>query len=288
MTGFGRGTAASPLWQATVEAASVNRKQAEVVVLGPRDLPELETRIRREALQCISRGRVQISVRLDRPGGGLPPVEVDLPLARAIDASLARLGEAIGRPLQAAASDFLRQPGVIQIGTGAWDIEEVWQAAGPALAIALEKLTTMRAAEGEELRRDIAARLSQLRAWTAEIASAAPARLPRQREALLRRLREAGLEIDLADERVLRELALHADRCDISEELTRLAAHFDRFEEYLDAREPSGRALDFLCQEVFREFNTIGSKANDSGISHRIVEAKTELEKIREQVQNIE
>ena len=108
------------------------------------------------------------------------------------------------------------------------------------------------------------------------------------RRELTQRLRDAGLDLDPADDRVTRELALFADRCDVSEELTRLDSHFLKFREYLDAAEPPGRALDFLCQELFREFNTIGSKANDASIAQTIVEAKTELEKIREQVQNVE
>ena len=112
--------------------------------------------------------------------------------------------------------------------------------------------------------------------------------MPRQRELLHKRLRDAGIEIDLGDERLIKELALFADRCDVSEELTRLDSHFTKFREYLEAEEAPGRALDFLCQELFREFNTIGSKANDAGMAQTIVEAKTEVEKIREQVQNVE
>jgi uncharacterized protein (TIGR00255 family) len=125
-------------------------------------------------------------------------------------------------------------------------------------------------------------------ALTHRIASEAPGRMGRQRELLSKRLRDAGLELDPSDERVTKEIALFADRCDVSEELTRLGSHFAKFLDYLEASEPSGRALDFLCQELFREFNTIGSKANDASIAQTIVEAKTELEKIREQVQNVE
>ncbi|MCF7676338.1 MAG: DUF1732 domain-containing protein, partial [Akkermansiaceae bacterium] len=123
---------------------------------------------------------------------------------------------------------------------------------------------------------------------TGRIAAAAPERPLRQREVLLERLRGAGLGLDLGDGRGTRGLALFADRCDVSEELTRLASHFGKFREYMAAAEPPGRALDFLCQEIFREFNTIGAKANDAGIAQAVVEAKTELEKIREQVQNVE
>ena len=139
-----------------------------------------------------------------------------------------------------------------------------------------------------DLKADFLNRLQTLSGFAEKISLEAPARPIRQKEQLFKRLRDSGLELDPSDDRVLKELALYADRCDITEELTRLDSHFAKFREYLDAAEPPGRALDFLCQELFREFNTIGSKANDSSIAQTIVEAKTELEKIREQVQNIE
>jgi uncharacterized protein (TIGR00255 family) len=146
----------------------------------------------------------------------------------------------------------------------------------------------MRESEGSHLKSDFLARLETLVSFARKIATEAPGRPIRQRELLNKRLRDAGLELDPADERVVKEIALFADRCDVSEEITRLDSHFAKFREYLDAAEPPGRALDFLCQELFREFNTIGSKANDASIAQTIVEAKTELEKIREQVQNVE
>jgi uncharacterized protein (TIGR00255 family) len=123
---------------------------------------------------------------------------------------------------------------------------------------------------------------------TDEITEHAPAVLDRHRENLHRRLTEAGLEVDLDDERIIKEIAVFADRCDITEEITRLRSHFEKFRDYLGSDEPVGRPLDFLCQELNREFNTIGSKANDATLAQLIVNAKTELEKIREQVQNIE
>ena len=146
----------------------------------------------------------------------------------------------------------------------------------------------MRQREGFDLKADFLTRLAVLESSARKIAGEAPGRPIRQRELLAKRLRDAGLELDPADERVAKEIALFADRCDVSEEITRLDSHFAKFREYLDAAEPPGRALDFLCQELFREFNTIGSKANDASIAQTIVEAKTELEKIREQVQNVE
>lgn len=288
MTGFGRGTAATDQFIANVELSSLNRKQAEVVVQGPRELLDLEPRIRRAVLERIDRGRVQVVVTLDRPAGAPLPVRVDTRLARALEAAFAELSATLGRPLVPAPTDFLRQPGVIALEEPALDPEAAWQALGPALDAALATLVAMRAAEGADLRRDLEARLAAVQQLAGSAAAAAAAVPARQREALLARLRDAGLALDPGDERVLKELALFSDRSDISEELTRLTAHLDRFRAYLDAGQPAGRALDFLCQELHREWNTIGSKAGDAAVAQLVVQAKTELEKIREQVQNVE
>lgn len=288
MTGFGRGTAVTDGWRATVEAGSVNRKQAEVVVQAPRELAELEIRIRKTVQAVVSRGRVQVSINLERAGDAGSALHVDTPLARAFHRAFVELSQVVGSPVEPTAADYLRQPGLMNLGLGMVEPEEAWKAIEPALTDALAALAAMRETEGRHLREDFLARLETLASFAARIAADAPARPARQRELLMKRLRDAGLELDPNDERVIRELALYADRCDVSEELTRLDSHFAKFREYLDAAEPPGRALDFLCQELFREFNTIGSKANDAGIAQVIVEAKTELEKIREQVQNVE
>ena len=288
MTGFGRGSATAGDWHATVEIVAVNRKQVEIVVQLPRELQELDSRIRKVALARVSRGRIQIAITLEHSGGADTTIRVDKPLAMAFHNAFQDLGKTVGHPLLPTATDFLRQPGILTLGNREIDPENAWRAIQPALLEALEALNAMRATEGGHLKQDFVERLAGLRSFVASIAAEAPARPARQRELLLKRLREAGLDLDPADERVTRELALFADRCDISEELTRLESHFAKFGEYLNAAEPPGRALDFLCQEMFREFNTIGSKANDAGIAHTIVEAKTALEKIREQVQNVE
>ena len=289
MTGFGRGSAATAAWQATVEISAVNRKQAEVIVQAPRELNELDARIRQAVLTTVSRGRIQVSINLERAQTtAAADFRVDPALAQAFTAAFTALSEAIGHPVVLAASDYIRQPGLITMGSGEIDAEVAWHAIAPALTDALTQLAAMRSSEGEHLKADFIARLGTLILFSQKIAAQAPARPVRQRELLAKRLRDAGLELDLADERVAKEIALFADRCDVSEEITRLESHFAKFREYLDAAEPPGRALDFLCQELFREFNTIGSKANDASIAQTIVEAKTELEKIREQVQNIE
>lgn len=288
MTGFGRGTMATDQWQAAVEINSVNRKQAEVVVQMPRELAELESRIRKTVLGVVSRGRIQVSINLERGPAALASIRVDEVLARAFRSAFTGLSKAVGHEVLPTATDYLRQPGILNSGSGEMDAGEAWHAIQPALDEALAALSGMRETEGSHLHEDLLNRLGVLTSFARKIATEAPQRPVRQRELLFKRLREAELALDPADERVLRELALFADRCDISEELTRLDSHFAKFREYLDAAEPPGRALDFLCQELFREFNTIGSKASDAGIAQTIVEAKTELEKIREQVQNVE
>ena len=288
MTGFGRGSAATDAWQASVEISSVNRKQAEVVVQAPRELNELDARIRKAVLGVVSRGRIQVSIAIERPQLSAEEFSINTGLALAFSKTFDELGKTIGYPVLPSAADFLRQPGIISAGNTEIDAEAAWLAIEPALTDALVQLAAMRASEGDHLKADFLARLGVLDSFAKKIATEAPGRPVRQRELLAKRLRDAGLDLDPADERVAKEIALFADRCDVSEEITRLDSHFAKFREYLDAAEPPGRALDFLCQELFREFNTIGSKANDASIAQTIVEAKTELEKIREQVQNVE
>jgi uncharacterized protein (TIGR00255 family) len=288
MTGFGRGTAASDAWLATVEISSVNRKQAEVVIQAPRELNALESRIRKEVLTVVSRGRIQVSINLERASAISTSFRVDSALAQAFSQAFSELGKTIGQNISPTAADYLRQPGIISTGQAETDPEAAWTAIAPALSAALTQLLSMRKNEGGHLNDDFINRLRNLVSFAEKIANESPDRVVRQRELLTKRLRDSGLDLDLSDDRVLREVALFADRCDVSEELTRLDSHFSKFREYLNAEEPPGRALDFLCQELFREFNTIGSKANDASIAQTIVEAKTELEKIREQVQNVE
>jgi uncharacterized protein (TIGR00255 family) len=288
MTGFGRGSAATDGWQATVEISSVNRKQAEVVIQAPRELNELDSRLRKTVLGVISRGRIQVAIHLEHTASAAGAFWIDPVLALAYSKAFAELTTVVGYPVLPTAADYQRQPGIISTGGGEIDAEAAWLAIEPALAAALAQLTTMRASEGRHLKADFLDRLDWLEGCVQKIAAEAPVRPVRQRESLMKRLRDADLSLDLADERVVKEIAIFADRCDISEEITRLDSHFMKFREYLMASEPAGRALDFLCQELFREFNTIGSKANDASIAQTIVEAKTELEKIREQVQNVE
>lgn len=290
MTGFGRATYATQQWLASVEASSINRKQIEVVTNLPRSLQTLESNVRQITLPHISRGRIQISVKIERPDGEAPSqIRINPSLAKSYEAAFSELSSIIGREILPSASDYARYQGIFEIGeTEEIDHEAAWLAIQPALEAAIANLNQMRSTEGEHLKNDFLQRLDTLKTLTTTITSHAPSRPERQREILTKRLADIDIPLNLDDERLTKEIAIFADRCDISEELTRLASHFSKFTEYLNSSEPAGRPLDFLCQELFREFNTIASKANDALIAQMIVEAKTELEKIREQVQNIE
>ena len=288
MTGFGRAEHASEGIIARVEIATVNRKQADIHFSLPRELGELEAGLKKTVLGVVSRGRVNISINLERASGNDESLNLDPSRAQALEAAFIELSDILNRTVKLEASDFLRAPGVITFEDSGWDVEEARTAIEPALSTALEKLVEMRTAEGADLKTDLLVRLIILEDHAKIISVATPKVVARQRELLHNRLREADIDLDLNDERLLKEIAIFAERCDISEETTRLDSHIGRFREYLDSDEPVGRSLDFLCQEINREFNTIGSKANDSGIGQNVVGAKTELEKIREQVQNIE
>ncbi len=287
MTGFGRGSHATNKVVVRVEASSVNRKQGEVVFFMPRDLAELEPRLRKHVLGRIARGRINVNVNLEHPSTSTSGVRIDTGKARALEAAFTELSEAIDRPIKPGSAEFLRAPEIL-IFEEAYEPEVIWGALEPALNLALDGLTKMRAEEGADLKIEIGRLLARLEELTGEIEQGAPSVVTNHRDNLLRRLREAELELDLDDDRVLKELSLFADRCDITEEIARLRSHFRKFSTYLDSSDPVGRSMDFLCQEINREFNTIGSKANDATLAQAVVKAKTDLEKIREQVQNIE
>ena len=290
MTGFGRGEHATPALIARVELSSINRKQAEVLVQMPRIYSELEAEIRKLALEKISRGRLTINIQLEQSTEASNELQIDTDKVLALQAEIQRLNALpnSGLDLKLTPADILRFPEILTTADNTVDIETATAAIIPAVKAGLESLMTMRASEGDHLKQDTLERLATLESEAKSIESHAPSVLNRYRENLHKRLTESGLEIDLTDDRLLKEIGIFAEKCDISEEITRLDSHFLRFREYLETDQPAGRSLDFLCQELNREFNTIGSKANDAQLAQHVVNAKTELEKIREQIQNVE
>jgi len=291
MTGFGRAEHATDTLVARVEMSSINRKQSEVVIQLPRSLNELDAQLRKIALGKISRGRLNINIQIERAASAESAIVIDTQKAKALQSELARLSDELGENLKLTAAELFRIPNILIESNEEITTEEALEAINPALESALISLLEMRSKEGENLKSDILQRLGFLEKESKEIEQHAPSVKQRYRENLYKKLSDHGVEglnIDLDDERVLKEIAIFSERCDIAEEVTRLASHFQLFREYLASDQPVGRSLDFLCQELNREFNTIGSKANDATLAQHVVSCKTELEKIREQVQNVE
>lgn len=288
MTGFGRGEAQSSGVTWSVECSSVNRKQLEVAVNLPRELSELENAVRTEVSAAVSRGRVNVAVRKESATAGSDAVRVDQVLAASYFHAMRALALKLDIPPEISLTDITRMPGVITQAQAETATEDAWPSIQEALTGALKQLNTMRAAEGASLRKDIETRLALIESLLESIRAKSATVPEHQRKVLRQRLEDAGLPLPLDDERLVKEIALFADRTDISEELTRAASHVQQFRAYLDSGTPAGRSLDFLLQEFFREFNTMGSKCNNAEIAHHVVTAKTELEKIREQVQNAE
>jgi uncharacterized protein (TIGR00255 family) len=290
MTGYGRGESAQDGFKITVELSSVNRKLAEVSVTLPRELELLETQIRDAINRLVARGRVNARLSLHTAENKLSARQhINEPLAKSYAAELARLAKKLKLAGEVTLDQVLRAPGVFQTDEDLAGTEDLWPAVEKALGQSLAALVKMREREGAHLAKDLTARIGVMRTAVEKIQQQAPTTAENYRQNLLSRIQSAGLEnIAPDDERLLKEIVLFADRSDISEELTRLQSHFQQYEDCRKAKEPVGRTLDFLAQEMNREINTIGSKANDAVISREVVTLKAELEKFREQAQNVE
>ncbi len=293
MTGFGRGEASLGSTTVTTEISSVNRKQAEVIVGLPKEFTEFDSVIRKAVLARISRGRINATINIDRNKKENENYRINLPHALAIEAEFMKLSQELGRDLDPLrACDFLHLPEFFLPRSTQQSDPELLPVILKSLEKALEALLLMREKEGMDLFDDLNKRVVTLAEILCSIEQLAPSVLQNYHTSLLAKMREFLTSAELPelthDERLLKEVALYADKSDLSEELTRLHSHLARFQEYLTSSEPVGRSLDFLCQELNREFNTIGAKANHAEIAHFVVQGKTEIEKIREQVQNIE
>lgn len=285
MTGFGRGSAQVGSHAIRVQVNSVNRRGLDLSVSLPDAWETLEGAIAEAVRKVVARGKVHVVVEVD--GGNAGPEWDQSAVADTLD-RLKDLAAASGVSFEPSA-DLLWQIVSAQGGEGQLGAaEEVWPAIEQALTAALRGLGAMRAREGEALLVDFLGRLEKLHVNVEAVAQRAPLVTVNYREALLQRLRSAGLELDVSDERVLKEVALFADRIDVTEEITRLRSHFGQLRELLRGDGEVGRKAEFILQEIGREIHTIGSKANDLAISQRVIECKNELERVREQMANVE
>lgn len=287
MTGYGRATVALGNDTLTVQVSSVNRKTLDLAIRLPDKWESLEASVGEQVRRVALRGRISVVAELTgAPGAGgatWDEAEVTATLAR-----LTALAAAQGLTFEPTPELLWSVASSQRKGTIFPSAEAGAAALTEAVGEALKAFVAMRTQEGGALLADFLARLATLQGHVAAVVARAPSVTAGYREQLMQRLRQAGLELNIEDERVLKEVALFADRCDVTEELTRLRSHFDQFEKLLKSDGEIGRKAEFILQEIGREVNTIGSKANDLTISRAVIELKNELERIREQIANVE
>lgn len=287
MTGFGRGTAERPGLNITVEMSAVNHRFCEVVVKAPSSVLAADRPLRQLVQQRLERGRVTVTVQVDRSraNGG---VQLDEDLARAYVDRLRAFGAAHGLEDDLSLSDVLRIGSLWDVARDDRPEEELVECTLEAAGAALDALEAMRRTEGDTLYADLLQRLDDLERMMVEVEARAPSVPTEYRERLLARVEQlrGGIEVD--EQRVAAEVMLYAEKSDITEEIVRYHSHLAQCRELAASGEPTGRRLDFLCQELNRETNTIASKARDERIGRLTVEMKAQLEKVREQVQNVE
>jgi uncharacterized protein (TIGR00255 family) len=290
MTGYGHGEAVSNGIRVDVDLSSVNRKQFDFRLNLPRPLAFLESLFVEIVHESVSRGQVNGSVNVTvsehkRQQGA----KVDAHLARAFVRELRKIGAELGLADNLGTSLLTQLPEVVQYHYVEEDVALIRPVCEKALRQALVALVQMREREGAAIAKDLNGRIRKLAVMRLRIGKLAPAVGPKYRKGVLDRLKRAGIPVDPRDGSILKEIALMAERADVSEEVTRLESHLKQAHKLLaQGREPVGRQLDFLAQEMFREINTVGSKANDLSISRQVIHFKTELERFREQVQNVE
>jgi uncharacterized protein (TIGR00255 family) len=287
MTGFGASRGAAGGEELDVEVRSVNHKFCEVKVRVPRELGSLEIEVARIVKDRLARGGVEVSVRRPGAASGVAP-RVDVALAESYARAFREIQARLGLPGPVTLAEVLGAEGVVRLEERAVDPDAAREALRRALAGALDALVEMRAREGEALARDLAGRIDGIEALAARVEGLGPQVVEHHRARLAERVQELVRGVPVDAGRLEQEVALLADRTDVTEELTRLRSHIAQVRGLLQLAEPGGRKLDFLVQEMHREVNTIGSKSQSAEIATLVVALKAEVERLREQVQNVE
>lgn len=287
MTGYGRGSNSQEGFTFIAELRSVNHRYADFSLRLPRELYSLEDRIRRQLQQSIKRGRVEVSIVLDEIPAGLRQVKVNYDLAEDYYEALQMLSNRLELSDDIKLAHLLQMPELFKPGGITLTEEQVWPVVSTALQEALDQLLRQRRAEGENLCRDLLERCDRLE----EQVKVAALNAEEAKEECRQRTEQKFSELlagKFEETRLLMECALLVERMGVDEELVRLKSHIEAFRSNLTGSDPAGRKLDFIAQEMFREVNTIGSKAGGYKLTNTVVELKAELEKIREQIQNLE
>ena len=288
MTGYGRGKQLLHGRDITVEVRSVNNRYLDCTVKLPRSYIFAEDAIKAGVQKAVSRGKVDVFVTVDSTGADTSVVQLNRGLAKSYAEALNALAEELGMPADISPVTISRYPDVLTVTKAEEDLETVKADLCAVLEEALANYNAMRGMEGEKMAEDIGGRLDHIEELTAQVEARSPETVKEYREKLEGRMKEVLQSTTIDESRILTEAAIFADKVAVDEETVRLRSHLSQLREMLRAEEPVGRKLDFLIQEVNRESNTIGSKCSDVAIARVVVELKAEVEKIREQVQNIE
>lgn len=288
MTGFGRSQINAQGYEVTCELKSVNHRFFDLHTRISRRYGYLEDRIKDELKKNLNRGRIEISINIEKTQGKARNITVDKGLAMAYYESLKDLAGNLNISPDFALMDIFRLPDVFNLADAEEDPEVIWEVMKEALEEALGSLMEMRRKEGENLSQDILARNGYILSAVNLLEKRSPQVASEYQEKLRSRIADMLGNVNIDENRLLQEAAVFADKSSITEEIVRLKSHVKHLEELMQSPEAVGRKCDFLVQEMFREINTIASKANDIEMSQIVVEVKAELEKVREQLQNIE
>jgi uncharacterized protein (TIGR00255 family) len=287
MTGYGRGQIISQGTRVIAEIQSVNKRQTEILVNLPAMLASLESDLRAKIDRSLHRGRIIVTISAGGPAAHHHPV-IDSDLANLYLGKFKQLQKELALPGDITIETILRAPGVVSATEQAVLDSGTRSAVDAAVDLALEQLLQMRGKEGANLHKELLRRITTISRSLAKIRKFQPRVTKRYRALLLERVQKAGIEITLDDDRLTKDVTFFAERSDFSEELSRLESHLEQFLETANKQQAIGRTLEFITQEIGRELNTLSAKANDAEISQLVVLCKAELEKIREQIQNVE
>ncbi len=287
MTGFGRGEFSQGTSTFSVDVRSVNHRYSDISVRMPRAMSILEEKVREFVNEKISRGKVDVYINYNTFGQN-SQVKLDTNLAKAYVDSLNTLKEMFGIRDDISLSLLTRFPDIMALETVEMNMDELWLILKEALKIALDALVEMRQREGERLKNDLLEKLVNVKDFVGNIKEKSYSIVDEYKNKLYDRIKELTKDIPIDENRLLTEVAVFADKSGIDEEIVRLESHMEELRKALNFKGSVGKKLDFIIQEMNREVNTIGSKITDLGILNNVISIKTEIEKIREQVQNIE
>jgi uncharacterized protein (TIGR00255 family) len=288
MTGYGRAQASVDGFYITAEIKSVNHRYFEFSARIPRPYLFLEEKIKNYLSEHISRGKVDCYISVESISDESVVVNVNEGLAKSYYEALRHIGEAFSVPANVSAQDIARYPEVLSVVKSDIDEDDFWTKVKSVLEVALGKYIAMKEFEGEKLKNDVLSRADTILKNVELVEARSPETVKEYNEKLLKRMNDVLGTVQVDEARILTEAAIYADKVAVAEETVRLRSHLEQLSDMLNSSEPIGKKLDFLVQEINRETNTIGSKAQDVAIARVVIDTKAEIEKIREQIQNIE